>query len=122
MELEGCKELFDTGKSNGTWAVRTLSLGSAVLNGFQGFFGPKMATFGPKLRFSETEVRQLQIFSLAASFEVLAQTFSDCTSHLKIPVTETSPESEAPRWSSDFFPFRAYCLLAACLLNLVGLP
>ena len=51
MELEGRKELVETGKSSGTWSVPTVSLRLAVLNGFQGFFGPKMAVFGPKLQF-----------------------------------------------------------------------
>ena len=50
-ELEGRKELADTGKCNGTWSVPTVSLRLAVLNAFQGFFGPKMAVFGPKLQF-----------------------------------------------------------------------
>ena len=31
--------------------VPTVSLRLAVLNVFQGFFGPKMAVFGPKLQF-----------------------------------------------------------------------
>ena len=51
MELEGRKELVDTGKSSGTLGVPTVSLCLAVLNVFQGFFGPKMAAFGPKLQF-----------------------------------------------------------------------
>ena len=51
MELEGCKELVDTGKSSRTWDVPTVSLRLTVLNVFQGFFGPKMAVFGPKLQF-----------------------------------------------------------------------
>ena len=51
MELEGRKELFDTGKSSRTCNVPTLSLCLAVLNVFQGFFCPKMAVFGPKLQF-----------------------------------------------------------------------
>ena len=51
MELEGRKELVDTGKSSSTWSVPTVSLRLAVLNVFQGFFGPKMAVFGPKLQF-----------------------------------------------------------------------
>ena len=49
MELEGRKELVDTGKSSGTWSVPTVSLRLAVLSVFRGFFGPKMAVFGPKL-------------------------------------------------------------------------
>ena len=47
MELEGRKELVATGKSSGTWSVRTVSLRLAVLNVFQGFFGPKVAVFWP---------------------------------------------------------------------------
>ena len=51
MELEGHKELVDTEKSSHKWSVPTVSLRLAVLNGFQGFFGPKMAVFGAKLQF-----------------------------------------------------------------------
>ena len=51
MELEGRKELVDTGKSSRTCSVPTVLLRLAVLNVFQGFFGPKMAVFGPKLQF-----------------------------------------------------------------------
>ena len=51
MELEGRKELVDTGKSSCTCIVPTVSLRLAVLNVIQGFFGPKMAVFGPKLQF-----------------------------------------------------------------------
>ena len=51
MELEGRKELVDTGKSSRTCSVPILSLRLAILNVFHGFFGPKMAIFGPKLQF-----------------------------------------------------------------------
>ena len=51
MEQEGRKKLVDTGKSSRTWSVPTVSLRLAVLNVLQGFFGPKMAVFGPKLQF-----------------------------------------------------------------------
>ena len=51
MEFEGRKELVDTGKSSCMWSVPSISLRLAVLNVFQGFFGPKMAVFGPKLQF-----------------------------------------------------------------------
>ena len=47
MELEGRKELVDTGKSSGTWSVPTASLRLAVLNVFQGFFWPKNGCFWP---------------------------------------------------------------------------
>ena len=50
MELEGCKELVDTGKSSRTCSVPAVSLRLAVLNVFQGFFSPKLAIFGPKLQ------------------------------------------------------------------------
>ena len=51
MELEGRKELVDTGKASRMWSVPTVSLRLAVLNVFQGFFGPKMVFFVPKLQF-----------------------------------------------------------------------
>ena len=51
MELEGRTDLVDTGKSSRTWSVPFVSLPLAVLNVFQGFFGPKMAVFGPKVQF-----------------------------------------------------------------------
>ena len=51
MESEGRKELVDMGKSSHMCSVPTVSLRLAVLNVFQGFFGPKMAVFGPKLQF-----------------------------------------------------------------------
>ena len=50
MESEGRKELVDMGKSSHMCSVPTVSLRLAVLNVFQGFFGPKMAVFGPKLQ------------------------------------------------------------------------
>ena len=50
MELEGRKELVDTGKSSRKWSVPIVPLRLAVLNVFQGCFGPKMAVFGPKLQ------------------------------------------------------------------------
>ena len=48
MELESRKELVDTGKSSRTCSVPTVSLRLVVLNVFRGFFGPKMAIFGPR--------------------------------------------------------------------------
>ena len=51
MELEGRKELVDTGKSRRTWSVPTVSLRLTDLNLFRGFLGPKMAVFGPQLQF-----------------------------------------------------------------------
>ena len=77
MELEGRKELVDTGKSSRTWSVPTISLRLAILNVFQGFFGPKMAVFGP----TETNFRHLRILFPAATAEFFAQTLCDCTSH-----------------------------------------
>ena len=76
VELEGRKELVDTGKSRSTWSVPTVSLRLAVLNVFQGFFGPKMAAFGPKLQFlklrsatCESQSRSPQIFNRHTSVQ-----------------------------------------------------
>ena len=51
MELEGRKELVDTGKSSRRCSVPTVSLRMAVLSVLRGFFGLKMAIFGPKVQF-----------------------------------------------------------------------
>ena len=50
MELQGTRGLFDTVKSSRTWSVATAFLRLGVLPGFGGYFGRKMAAFGPKLR------------------------------------------------------------------------
>ena len=47
MELEGRKELVDTGESSRTWSVPTVSLHLAVLNVFHGFFWTKNGYFWP---------------------------------------------------------------------------
>ena len=47
MELEGGKELVDTGKSSRKWTAPTVSFRLAVLNVFRGFFGPKNGCFWP---------------------------------------------------------------------------
>ena len=57
MELEGRKELVDTGKSSGTWSVPTLSLCLAVLNVFRGFFGPKLQFLKPRSATCESRSR-----------------------------------------------------------------
>ena len=49
MESEGHKELVDPGKSSHTCSVPTVSLRLAVLNVFQGFFGPFLAQKWPFL-------------------------------------------------------------------------
>ena len=81
MELEGRKGLVDTGKSSCTWSVPTVSLCSAVLNVFPGFFGPKMTVFGPKLQFLKLRSASCESQFLAATVQVLAQPLCDCTSH-----------------------------------------
>ena len=49
MELEGVNGLFVTRKSRRTWSVATVSLRLAVVNVFQGRFGPKKAVLGHKM-------------------------------------------------------------------------
>ena len=81
MELEGHKELVDTGKSSGTCSVPTVSLRLAVLNVFQGFFGPKKAVFGPKPQFLKLKSATCESRSRPpCTVEFLAQTLCDCTS------------------------------------------
>ena len=72
-ELERTKGLSDTGKSSRTWSVATVSLRLAVLNAFWGWFGQKMAVFGPKLRRFGRAPRYLAPPPRAATGEFLAQ-------------------------------------------------
>ena len=50
VQLKGTRGLFDTVKSSRTCSVGTVSLRLGVAPGFGGYFGRKMAVFGPKLR------------------------------------------------------------------------
>ena len=50
VELKGTRGLLDTVKSSRTWSVATVFLRLGVSPGFGGYFGRKMAVFGPKLR------------------------------------------------------------------------
>ena len=63
------------------------------------------------------EVRHLRRPFPAATVEFPAHTLCDCTSHPLVASTQNLAESEAPRRSYDFPPFRACLLLGAwCLL------
>ena len=50
VELKGTRGLFDTAKTGRTRSVTTGSLRLGVLPELWGYFGRKMAVFGPKLR------------------------------------------------------------------------
>ena len=113
MELVGRKELIGTGKPSRTCSVPTASLRLAVLNVFHGFFGPKMAVFGPKLQF-------LKLRSATCESRSRPPPLSFLLKLCVIVLHKISPKCEAPRRSSDFYPFRACCcLLAACCLLLL---
>ena len=127
MELEGRKELVDTGKSSRTCSVRTISLRLAVLNVFRGFFGPKMAVFGPKLQFLKPRSATCESHSWPPPLSFLLK--------LCVIVLHTH-RYHPPKFHPNLNPHdgvlifthfaRAACLLAAAacllLLNLVGPP
>ena len=73
VELKGTRELFDKVKSSRTCSVLTVSLRSGVLPGFWGYFGRKMALFGPKLRRFGRAPPDLAPPPRAATSEFLAQ-------------------------------------------------
>ena len=62
------------------------------------------------------EVQHLQRLFPAATVEFLAHTLCGCPSHSQVASTKILAESQAPRRSCDFPPFRACLLLAACSL------
>ena len=81
MELERRKELVDTGTSTRTCSVPTVFLRLAVLNVFQGFFGPKMAVFGPKLQFLKLRSATCEFPSWPPPLSFSLKLLCDCTSH-----------------------------------------
>ena len=115
MELEGRKELVDTGKSSRTWSVPTVSLRFDVLNVFQGFFGPKMAVFGPKLQFLKRRSATCESRSgpPPLSFSLKLCVIVLHTHRYHPPKFHLNPKHHD---GVLIFPFRACCLLAACLL------
>ena len=125
MELEGRKELVDTGKSSRTWSLPTVSLCLAVLNVFQGFFGPKMAVFGPKLQFLKLRSATCESRSRPPplSFSLKLCVIVLHTHRYHAP----NPKHHDGYLIFSHFTRAAACLLAACcllllLLNLVGPP
>ena len=129
MELEGRKELVDTGKSSRTCSVPTVSLRLAFLNVFQGCFGPKMDVFGPKLQFLKLRSATCESRSRPPplSFSLKLCVIVLHTHRYHAPKIQPNPKHHDG--ILIFFPFRACCLLAACclllarlLLNLVGPP
>ena len=131
MELEGRKELVNTGKSSRTWSVPTFSLRLAVLNVFQGFFGPKMAAFGPKLPFLKLRSATCESHSrpppLSFSFKLCVIVLH--THRYHAPKFQPNPKHHDGGLIFPHFTRGAACLLAACclllaclLLNLVGPP
>ena len=73
VELKGTSGLFDTVKSSRTCSVATVSLCLGVSPGFGGYFGRKMAVFGPKLRRFGRAPPNLAPTPWAATGEFLAQ-------------------------------------------------
>ena len=115
MELEGCKEPVDMGKSSRTCSVPTVSLRLAVLNVFQGFFGPKMAVFGPKLQFLKLKSATCESRSRPPplSFSLKLCVIVLHTHRYHAPNFQPNPKHHDG--VLIFYPFRACCcLLAAC--------
>ena len=124
MELEGRKELVDTGKSSRTWRVPTVPRHLAVLNVFQGIFGPKMAIFGPKLQFlklrsatCESRSRPPPLSSLLKLCVIVLHTH-----RYHPPKFHPNLKHHDGVLIFSHFARAACCLLACLLLNLVGPP
>ena len=73
VESHGNKGLFITGKSRRMWSVATISLYLAVLNGFQGRFGPKKADLWQNMRSSGRAPPDLPPSQWGTTVEFLAQ-------------------------------------------------
>ena len=117
MELEGRKELVDTGKSSRTWLLPTLSLRLAFLNVFQGFLGPKKAVFGPKLQFLKLRSATCESRSRPPplSFSLKLCVIVLHTHWYHPPKFQPNPKHHDGVLIFPHFA-RAACLLAACCL------
>ena len=129
MELEGRKELVDMWKSSRTWSVPTVSLRLAVLNVFKGFFGPKMAVFGPKVQFLKLRSATCESRSRPppSSFLLKLCVIVLHTHRYHPPKFQPNRKHHNGHVTFTHFARVARCLLAcllACLLllNLVGPP
>ena len=127
MELEGRKELVDTGRSSRTWSVPTASLCLAVLNGFHGCFGPKMAVFGLKLQFLKLRSTTCESRSRPPPLSFLLKLCVVVPHTHRYHPPKFQPNLKHHDGVLIFSHFaRAACLLLACLLplllNLVGPP
>ena len=122
MELEGRKELFDTGKSSSRGTVPTVSHRLAILNVSRGLFGPKMAVFGPKLQFLKLRSATCEARSRPPPLSFLLKLCVIVLHTHRYHPPKFHPNLKHHDGVLIFFPFCACCLLAACLLNLVGPP
>ena len=129
VELEGRKGLVDTGKSSCRWSAPTVSLRLAVLNVFQGFFGPKMAVFGPKLQFLKLRSATCESRSRPPPLSLWLKLCVIVlhTHRYHAPKFQLNPKHHDGVLFFPHFARAAACLLlvAACLLlllNLVGPP
>ena len=124
MELEGRKELVDTGKSSRTWSVTTVSLRLAVLNVFRGFFGPKMAVFGLKLQFLKLRSATCESCSRPPPLSFLLKLCVIVlhTHRYHPPKFQPNLKHHDGVLILSHFARAACCLLACLLLNLVGPP
>ena len=114
VELEGPRGPFGTRKSSVMCTVATISLHLAVFSRFQGGFGQKKADFGPKLQILKWRSGTCDDRSRPPplSFWLILCVAVPHTHRYHPP--KFLAESEAPRWSCDFPPFRACLLLACC--------
>ena len=122
MELEGRKELVETGKSSRRWSVPTVSLGLAVLNVLQGFFGPKMTVFGPKLQFLKLRSATCESRSRPPplSFSLKLCVIVLHTHRYHAPKFQPNPKHHDGVLIFTHFARAACLLLAACCLLLAA--
>ena len=122
VELKGTRGLFDTVKSSRMCSVATVSLRLGVLPGFWGFFGRKMAVFGPKLHKCGRAPPNLAPTPRAATGEFLAQNSDLARPPPRLQDGYMDKRSEALGRSNGQKGMETCCclLLVACWLNIRG--
>ena len=119
MELKGTRGLSHTVKSSGMCSVATVSLRLGVLRGFWGYFGRKMAVFGPKLRSFGRAPPDLAPTPRAATGEFVAQNLDSARAPPRLQDGYMGKRSEALGRSNGQNGMETCLLLLLLLLSLL---
>ena len=116
VDLNGTRGLFDTVKSSRTCSVATVSLRLGGSPGFGGYFGRKMAAFGPELRRFGRAPPDLASPPQVATGEFLAQNLDLARAPPRLQDGYMGKRCKALERSNGQNGMETFMLLVACCL------